>query len=272
MPGLTFRTEALEKLNSPEQLDQLMRVTTFKGWLALAGLFCLLVPIFAWGLWGSLETRASAQGMLLPAGGLCIVSAPSDGQVTEVLVGLGQEIREGQVVVRLRLAVAGSPPQDVPGTCSGKVVDISVRPGDTVQRGVGLMTIEPAGQPLEVVAYLPLVEARSVAPGMPARIALSGVQTGVYGYLLGEVRSVSQFPVDPQELARQVGSQSLAQDLLRRGTLVEVNIDLGGSRGAYQWSLNRVPGQPLTSGTPCQVSILLDRRAPVELIFPSLSQ
>ena len=39
---MIFRKVALERLSSPEQLDQLMQVTSPKGWLALAGLGALL--------------------------------------------------------------------------------------------------------------------------------------------------------------------------------------------------------------------------------------
>lgn len=271
MPGLIFRTQALEKLSSPEQLDQLIRVTTLRGWLALAGLACLLAPLFGWALWGSLETRTVAQGVLLPEGGLCLVPAPQDGQVSEIRTWLGGQIEPGQVVMALQPAGAGAP-QEVISRCGGKVVDLPVQPGQPVEHGQGLLTVEPAGQPLEAVVYVPLDQARSLSPGMAVRISPAGMEAEVYGYLLGEVRLVGQYPVDLQALERRVGSQSLAQTFLQRGVLVEVRITLGSRPGEYRWSLQRPPGKALSSGTPCTASILLERRAPIELIFPRLSQ
>ncbi len=272
MPGLTFRTQALEKLSSPEQLDQLIRVTPARGWLALAGLACLLLPLLGWALWGRLETRTSAQGVLLPSGGLCLITAQQAGQVSELRVWLGQHIQTGQVVARLQPAGSNSSPQELVSRCDGIVVDIAGLAGDPLQSGQWLVTVEPAGQPLEVVAYLPLDEARSLSHGLPARISPAGFQAEVTGYLLGEVRWVGQYPIDAQTLARQVGSQALAQALWPQGALVEVHITLAEHPGEYRWSLNRQPGQLLASGTPCAVSILLERRAPIELIFPRLSQ
>ena len=267
MPGLVFRREALAKLSSPEQLDQLIRVTTPRGWLALAGLAILLAPLFAWGLAGSLETRLAAQGVLLPVGGLCLVSAPQEGQVSQIRTRLGEQIEPGQVTMALQSAGTDSP-QEVVSRCAGKVVDLPVQLGQPVQYGQKLLTVEPASQALEAVVYAPLEQARSLAPGMSARVSPAGMPGEVYGYLLGEVYRVSQYPIDSQTLGHSLGSQSLAQTFLQGGALVEVRVRLADQAGSYHWSLPNARGQELNSGALCRASILLDRRAPVELIFP----
>lgn len=52
-----FRKVSVERLSSPEQLDTLMRVTSPKGWLALAALGLLLISAIAWGFGGTLSTK-----------------------------------------------------------------------------------------------------------------------------------------------------------------------------------------------------------------------
>ena len=42
-----FRKVALDRLSSPEELDQLLRVTTSRSWLALLGLGGLLAVALA---------------------------------------------------------------------------------------------------------------------------------------------------------------------------------------------------------------------------------
>ena len=273
MAKLTFRPQALEKLASPEQLDQLIRVTTLKNWLALVSLVFLLIPLLGWSLWGRLETRVPARGLLLPTGGLCVASASQAGQITAIHVSLGQEVQAGQALAAIQPGSAPAVlPEEAFSPCSGKVAGISVRSGDQVEQGLALFMIEPAGQHLEAVAYMPLEEARTISPGMLARISPAGLQAEVYGYLMGTVSSVGQYPIDQQVLARQVGSQSLAQTFFQNDALVEVYINLAGSPGDYQWSLNRQPSQPLTSGAPCSISILLERQAPMALIFPGFGR
>ena len=64
----------------------------------------------------------------------------------------------------------------------------------------------------------------------------------------------------------------LAQAFLQKGAVIEVHVTLASAPGGYQWSLNRQLSQPLTSGTPCAISILLERQAPFALIFPGFSR
>lgn len=99
---MIFRKVALERLSSPEQLDQLMQVTTPKGWLALTALGALLLTAVSWGVFGSIPTEATGEGILLRRGGVSNVVTAESGQVEEVLVGVGDVIEKGQVVARIR--------------------------------------------------------------------------------------------------------------------------------------------------------------------------
>jgi HlyD family secretion protein len=97
-----FRQVSLERLSSPEQLDQLMQVTTPKGWLALTALGALLLVALGWGIFGSIPTTAAGEGILLRRGGVSNLVATANGQVEEILVRVGDVIQKGQVVARVR--------------------------------------------------------------------------------------------------------------------------------------------------------------------------
>jgi HlyD family secretion protein len=97
-----FRKVALERLSSPEQLDQLMEVTSPKGWLALAGLGALLATALTWGVFGTIPTETAGEGILIRQGGVSNVVAAESGQVEEILVAVGDVIEKGQAVARVR--------------------------------------------------------------------------------------------------------------------------------------------------------------------------
>lgn len=99
---MIFRKVALERLSSPEQLDQLMQVTNPKGWLALAALGALLLTGLAWGVFGSIPTEAMGEGILIRRGGVSNLVAAENGQVEDILVQVGDHIKKGQVVARIR--------------------------------------------------------------------------------------------------------------------------------------------------------------------------
>ncbi|HSU82258.1 MAG TPA: NHLP bacteriocin system secretion protein, partial [Thermoanaerobaculia bacterium] len=97
-----FRKVSLERLSSPEQLDQMVQVTDPKGWIALAGLGALLLAAIAWGIWGSIPTEAQGDGILLRQGGISDLVSNAAGQVQEMLVGVGDVIEKGQPVARIQ--------------------------------------------------------------------------------------------------------------------------------------------------------------------------
>lgn len=99
---MIFRKVALERLSSPEQLDQLLQVTDPKGWLALGALGLLLCASMAWGVFGSIPTEARGEGILLRQGGVTSLVAAENGQVEEILVSVGDVIQKGQAVARVR--------------------------------------------------------------------------------------------------------------------------------------------------------------------------
>jgi HlyD family secretion protein len=101
MHGNVFRKVSLDRLASPEQLDQLMQVTTPKGWVALLALGGLLVTGLVWGFIGSIPDGVSGPGILVQSGGVLEVVPVSSGRVVDVSVRVGDLVSEGQVVARL---------------------------------------------------------------------------------------------------------------------------------------------------------------------------
>lgn len=93
-----FRKASLDRLASPEQLDQVMTVTSPRGWIALAAVGLILLGAVVWGILGSLSEKVTGQGMLVRSGGVLEVVAPATGQVTDIAVAPGDSVREGDVV------------------------------------------------------------------------------------------------------------------------------------------------------------------------------
>ena len=97
-----FRKVALERLSNPEQLDQLMQVTSPRGWLALWAMVAVAGAALVWGIFGSIPTEALGEGILIRRGGVSDLVATGTGQVEQVMVAVGDEVKKGQVVARVR--------------------------------------------------------------------------------------------------------------------------------------------------------------------------
>jgi HlyD family secretion protein len=96
-----FRTVALARLASPEQLDQLITITTPAGWVSLLGIGIFLVATLLWGIYGSIPEQVQGQGILLAQGGVVGIQAQSSGRIAKINFEVGDIVEEGQILARI---------------------------------------------------------------------------------------------------------------------------------------------------------------------------
>jgi multidrug resistance efflux pump len=101
MDKTVFRKVSIERLSSPEQLDRMVTITSTKSWLILIALGCILVSIVIWSFAGSLAVSVTAEGMLVRGGGIVDISSSEAGQVSDIRVKPGDNIKKGDIVARL---------------------------------------------------------------------------------------------------------------------------------------------------------------------------
>jgi HlyD family secretion protein len=96
-----FRKASLDRLASPEQLDQLLQVTDPRGWIALTALAAVLVTALVWSIVGVVPENVSATGILVKSGGVFDVVPAASGRVVDVAVTVGDAVTEGQIIARI---------------------------------------------------------------------------------------------------------------------------------------------------------------------------
>lgn len=99
MKNRLFRPAALEALNTPERLDQMLLSTAMRSWVALLGLCLVLVAALVWSVFGSLPTDVSGRGILIRDGGVSDIHALGEGVLTDMpRYQVGQRIVKNQVI------------------------------------------------------------------------------------------------------------------------------------------------------------------------------
>jgi HlyD family secretion protein len=101
MDSKIFRKVSLERLSSPEQLDQILRVTNPKNWVALLAILILLGVTVAWGYGGSVASKAVGQGVIVRSGGVLNVVSAGSGMVVSLTVNVGDHVQPDQVVAKV---------------------------------------------------------------------------------------------------------------------------------------------------------------------------
>lgn len=96
-----FRQVAIERLSTPEQLDQVMRVTSPLQWLMMACVMVLVVGSLLWSVFATVPVKVPSQGILISPGGVLAVASEHGGRLTKLFVRSGDKVTAGQVVARL---------------------------------------------------------------------------------------------------------------------------------------------------------------------------
>lgn len=69
-----FREKSLEAVESPESLNDYLRVTSPGIWIVMATVITLLVGLILWGIFGHIKTTAQVAVQISPEKSVCYVS------------------------------------------------------------------------------------------------------------------------------------------------------------------------------------------------------
>ncbi len=274
MPRQIFRQESLDRLSSPEQLDQLMQVTSPRAWVALAAVGLLLLAALAWAVFGTIPTAVDTQGVLLRRGGVKTLTAPCAGTIGKVAVLSGDGVDKGQDLLTMTPDNAGGAETTVASPFAARVLQRAIREGEKVKEGDTLMVLEPLDEPLQARLFVPVADGYQVQPGMDVHVWPAQVNKSEYGYLIGKVRAAAKFPITQSEMARVVQNEDLARQLSGSGPCLQVFVELTPDPqtvSGCRWSSSRGATVPLYSGTPCEAGIIVSEQRPIQLVFPGVA-
>ena len=403
-----FREASIERLSSPEQLDQILRTTSSRLWIALVAVLLVIGVSIVWLYTGTIVTTATGEGVIVRSGGVLNVVTRGGGVVLELTVKPGDLVKANQLVAtvaqpvlvetvrqtrealqqasqerehalniqkesarlqldalerqranaerriteweqqatlqaeristeeqllekglvtkqqlldfkqkvadirdqvatlraqikqfdaqtfdlqsrpqvedadtrariaNLRRDLAGrekelSLAETVVSPFDGQVLEVKVFPGSTVAAAEPVLSIQSDTDNLEVIAYIPALQAKETTYGMEAQISPSNIKREEYGFIRGQVVYVADYPATPAALMRNFENESLVAALAGSGPITEIRATLQSDRTSptgMQWSTSHGPKTIVTAGSICSVQIITRRQKPISLLLP----
>ncbi|MCS6822434.1 MAG: NHLP bacteriocin system secretion protein [Microscillaceae bacterium] len=410
-----FREKALEKLASPDNIHELVQITSARSWLVLAGISFLVFAFVIWAIFGKIPKTVSGQGMLIQTGGIVEMNALGGGIVKKVLVKEGDLVkkndtiaiiaqpeteiqinnlqkklqnlkekrkkfvqnnvtnkeykklllekyfleeqiaqteqlqkalqerieREAQIVkekniinhsfieikrqqaeidrinakydsiwyvINQKLSFLNTPEEAqieaydneinenqrifdelyakfnistyIKSGYEGKVVEIMAKQGQLLEAGALIASLEventqPQTEALQAMVYIPAQDGKKVLPKMKAKIAPSTVKVEEYGFIEGEVISVSEYPSTKQGMMRILSNADLVEAFSKGSPPIAVKIKLYTNPqtfSKYKWTSKAGPPIKIRSGTLCEAHIVVYQQTPITLLFPFLKE
>ena len=307
-----FSQEALDKLRSPEKLDTMLPITTPISWMALVAILVLLFSVVLWSIYGAFTVKADGMGLIMDSAGVLNISHVATGKISQLYIKPGMEIKKGDLIAHMeqaeqsadtRMAQYGmglassdrdamnrayqynaeeyqqTVAEDIYSSYDGIIDEIMVDEGSMISAGSPICSVRITQNrdDLTGVFYIPVDKGKRVQAGMTIQLAPNGADTSQTGFLIGVVRTVSQYPMTAQGIGQHLGNAQLAQFILQseQGAVMEVTFDLvkdADSESGYLWTSKVGEHKPITPGSFCTGSIIIDRKPPIEKVFYKLSQ
>jgi len=259
-----FRERAMQAVGGRNRLNTLSPVISPRLWVFAAALGFLVVSVIAWGFLGDVPVAVYGTGVFLRGERITALVAPLDGQVSAVLKRPGDEVKAGDVIVRLRSQEAqGVEVQEgvVTALEAGRVTSVSVVAGDAVRDGQHVCAVVGGRDQLRCVAFLPLSDAKLIEPGFPALMHFVTRTAGTDGEARGKVVVVESFMTTTERILQRIPNADFVRMVQERfGTVCELEVEVEESTLA----------DPVTTGVPCDIEIIVDQVRPVDLVFPGL--
>ena len=194
-----FRVKALEQIDIPTQLDNLLPITSRRLWVALIAVVLVLTGglVYAGGV--TQISSVSAVGRVVQSDGIAVAAAPSDLLLAQVLVDEGQKVSAGEVLGQG--AIPGGDQVSIVAPVEGTVWQILGTLGRVSPAGEAVMSILPAGSESNVLIALPESDAAGVALGQVVEISSSA------GTRTGEVSHIDSAPIPAEIASERTGSE-----------------------------------------------------------------
>lgn len=118
MQNKLFNKSSMERISSPEKLNDYIQVATPSVWLILAAVIVLVLSVLVWAIFGSVSTTATMHGLAADGQIICYVGTES-----------GVKVEKG-----MQVAISG----DMDGTVTGEVTEVTAQPLSYVEASAGI--------------------------------------------------------------------------------------------------------------------------------------
>ncbi len=258
MDDSLFRKVSLERLSSPEQIDQLMKIRSPSAWLILTSAIVLLIVGIMWLFLGKIPVTVSCEGNIMPVDGLSEVQAANTFSIEKIFVEPDSFVHKSEILVKGILSDNGVE-YLVKAPCNGIVTNVYINEGSVVTPGSRLVCIEPTKEngktDLCAVMYVSVNECVKLSGGEAAFISPAGISLEHYGYIYGKVETVGRYPESEDN---------------KNNITVKVSLSKDSRSGRLDYTYRRVPQETPRGGTPCTGYILLGYKKPAEMLLPWL--
>lgn len=296
-----FRKKSLENAASPEKLDEYVKITNPGIWSVLVACIAVVVAAAVWFAVGTIPDTLEMKGVVFPGDGTVSVLSTGGGKVHDVRVNVGDMVMphdilavipQPELAAELEQLQAAEEKDEtlimqkqneyaaasvIRSEAYGIVLD-TVHVNDIVgenEQVASLARIEEGTNSYEILCYVPVDTARKLSEGMEVQACPSYVSREEYGYMIGYISEIGEYPVTDNDITAAVGNKQYVAEIMEEGNSIEVRVSISldaeysGAGNSAAWSNPKGNTLELSTGTVCDLLVVIDEQKPYELLLNS---
>ena len=269
------REDYSKEVSTVEKIDSRVVITSPRQWLMVLSLVLVVLFLIVWSFTAKLTERIHAYGVVNGRGAQLLgIDSPVHGTVKRVLVGVGDFVNEGELLLEV-LTVDQSKQQDfrihnLHSPVSAKVTNVITEAGRSVQKKQLLLRLQTPGNDPQGHIYLSIRDQQKIQIAQRSLIHLGG--TLADRALEGKVIRVSDVPKHRRKLIEIWGEGLVLPD---GDIFYEVVIGLNkplppAQPKGYSWLVAGKKKTVITSGMQKKFSITVREYIPISIVIPHL--
>lgn len=269
MANKLFRQQAMDTLESPDKINDYIRVAGPSFYLMLVSiLICVGVACF-WAFNSTINDFVKIEGIAFPHQPIMNVSVSLDGRVTEVFIKKGDQVRKGDIL--MRYTTEGSV-RELRSTSSGVVLSHKVQQEEfnALEPCVYILPHDQVNQLKEIVAFVSYGDLRKLKVGMEVQVTPSDLKREEVGYMYGHITAINELPTSSKEadMLFKINEFTSAVFSSEAAFMVQIRLeDNPQDKSTIRWSHKGGEDIDMKIGTLCSMQIVTRVRPVYKLLF-----
>ncbi len=257
--AIIFNQEALEALDDHSEAKEMARVASPQLKIVLGAMVAMMVVVVYWCIFGTVNYKVNAQGVVFPFGEATPVTVPYDGTVSRMMITPGTAVTYGTGIVEIHNALSTS---TVTAPRDGVV--ISTLPiGTQFKAGEPVAWLLPQTQQMagrEMLCYVTYNDLRKLKTGQQVQATPANMERENWGYIYGKVVGIEQYPTTRKEIINRVKLDPLAAFIQDGQAVYEVRVVFDTQDGGLVWSREKSRNVTVGNGALCNIQVITEKK------------
>ena len=254
-----FNKEALEALDDHSEAEEMARVASPKVRIVIAAMVAMMVVVVYWCIFGTINYKVNAQGVVFPFGEATPVTVPYDGTVSRTVITPGTAVTYGTGIVEIHNVLSTS---TVTAPRDGVV--ISALPiGTQFKAGEPVAWLLPQTQQMagrEMLCYVTYNDLRKLKTGQQVQATPANMERENWGYIYGKVVGIEQYPTTRKEIINRVKLDPLAAFIQDGQAIYEVRVVFDTQDDGLVWSREKSRNVTVGNGALCNIQVITEKK------------